>query len=124
MAEIKDKVVSVGGLKVVFDAIKSLIESHVSNRNNPHGLMLEDIGGVPDTRTINGKPLSSDIVLEVDSELSETSENPVQNKAIYAALQISSSIPPYDETDNGKILCIVNGVASWEGIASAESEYY
>lgn len=63
--------------------------------------------------------------ITVDSELSETSENPVQNKVVTAnfngAMQILQSqvipnlLPAVTEADNGKALVAVNGV--WTPVA-------
>ena len=82
-------------------------------------------------------------IIPVDSSLSETSENPVQNKTIKAEFdnvrdligedsvqsQIDSAIKSIDSmnsvpnctaTDNGKFLRVVNGVATWSAIPYAE----
>lgn len=126
MAEIKDKVVSIGVLKSVYNAIRNLISGHTTNTVNPHKVTAEQAGAVPVTRKVNGKSLSEDITveIEIDSELSDTSENPVQNKVISAAIGSLKLIPDFDDADNGKILCIMDGKASWEEIVSAENEYF
>lgn len=38
-------------------------DAHVANKNNPHGVTAEQVGAVPTTRKVNGKPLSSDVTL-------------------------------------------------------------
>ncbi len=43
-------------------AISDLI-SHLSNKNNPHGVTAEQAGAVPTTRKVNNKALSADISL-------------------------------------------------------------
>lgn len=108
------------------------LSSHVGNTSNPHGVTAAQVGlgkvdntadsekplstpqsqavdaklasYVPNTRTVNGKALSTNITLDaadvhalpedthipddvtVDDALSDSSENPVQNKIIKAAL--------------------------------------
>lgn len=53
----------------------------------------------------------------VDSELSSTSESPVQNKAIYAALQNIDALP--SQTGNsGKFLTTNGTTASWAAVSS------
>lgn len=39
------------------------MNDHIANKSNPHGLTADQIGAVPTTRTVNGKPLSSNISL-------------------------------------------------------------
>lgn len=41
-------------------------ENHLTNRNNPHGVTCAQIGAVPTARTVNGKPLTGNIVLTAD----------------------------------------------------------
>lgn len=43
--------------------IRTLVNDHIANKSNPHGLTADQIGAVPTTRTVNGKPLSSNISL-------------------------------------------------------------
>lgn len=46
----------------IMKAIADLI-SHLSNKNNPHGVTASQISAVPTSRTVNGKALSSNITL-------------------------------------------------------------
>ena len=43
--------------------VDDTVNGHVINTNNPHGVTAEQVGAVPTTRTVNSKPLSSDITL-------------------------------------------------------------
>ena len=43
--------------------VMPVINNHISNMNNPHGVTVDQIGAVPKTRTVNGKSLVNDIVL-------------------------------------------------------------
>lgn len=126
MAEIKDKIVPASVLKSVYNSIKNMIAGHTTNNVNPHNVTAEQAGAVPVTRKVNGKSLTEDITVEiaVDSELSNTSENPVQNKAICAAISSLKMVPDFGDDDNGKILCVTDGKVSWEEIVSVEDEYF
>lgn len=44
-------------------AVQTNLYAHLINKTNPHGLTADQIGAVPTTRTVNGKPLSSNISL-------------------------------------------------------------
>ena len=72
--------------------------------------------GLDDTYVVAGK-------VDVDTELSATSENPVQNKVIKRVVddltaQIADEYikKTVSSEDEGKFLRIVNGVATWTSI--------
>ena len=72
--------------------------------------------GLDDTYVVVGK-------VDVDTELSATSENPVQNKVIKRVVddltaQIADEYikKTVSSEDEGKFLRIVNGVATWTSI--------
>lgn len=44
----------------------SVEESHIENMNNPHHVTVEQIGAVPASRTINGMPLTKNIVITAE----------------------------------------------------------
>ena len=50
-------------LKTLIDTVSNSLNSHVGNKNNPHGVTAAQVGGVPTTRKVNGKALSTDISL-------------------------------------------------------------
>ena len=98
--EVKDKLVTVESAKVIHDSLNQKITEHSNNTANPHNVTPSQIGAVPISREINGKALSSNINLvpsdigasaeghthPVDEALSESSSNPVENKAVSAAI--------------------------------------
>ena len=51
---------------------------------------------------------------DIDTALSSTSENPVQNKVVKTAID-NLALPSVTEADNGKILKVVNGV--WTAVS-------
>lgn len=63
--------------------------------------------------------------ITVDDEISETSENPVQNKVIFTTLrdlyvQVGKQLlPAVTAEDNGKVLQVANGV--WKSVSVADS---
>ena len=58
--------------------------------------------------------------ITVDSALSSSSTNPVQNKAVYTAINNIKGVPSCTTSNNGQFLRVVNGVATWSTISSAE----
>lgn len=56
----------------------------------------------------------------VDSALSSTSTNPVQNKAVYTAINNIKGVPACTTSNNGQFLRVVNGSAAWATISNAE----
>lgn len=89
-----------------------------------HRITITDATGTKTFDVMDGED-GQGASITVDSELSETSENPVQNKAITAnfnsAMQIlqmqvvPNLLPAVTASDNGKALGVVNGV--WTPIA-------
>lgn len=57
----------------------------------------------------------------VDSSMSTSSTNPVQNKVVKAAIDAIRAVPACTTSNNGQFLRVVNGAAAWQTIASAES---
>ncbi len=43
--------------------VQGNLDTHIANKANPHAVTAEQIGAVPSSRTVNGKPLSSNISL-------------------------------------------------------------
>lgn len=98
--EVKDKLVTVESAKVIHDSLNAKINAHANQTGNAHGLTCAQLGAVPTSRTVNGKPLSANVSLTasdvgaapsghthtVDSALSKSSSNPVQNKVVSAAI--------------------------------------
>lgn len=70
-------------------------------------------GKVATTITINGKALSSGITLSA-SDVGAYSKTEVDNK-----LEGISSVPACTDSDNGKVLMVVDGVPTWSSIPSA-----
>lgn len=58
--------------------------------------------------------------ITVDSALSSTSTNPVQNKAVYTAINNIKGVPSCSTSNNGQFLRVVSGVATWSTVPSAE----
>ena len=58
--------------------------------------------------------------ITVDSALSSTSTNPVQNKAVYTAINNINGVPSCSTSNNGQFLRVVSGVATWSTVPSAE----
>ena len=50
-------------MKIAYDALKTLISTHINDKSNPHKVTTTQIGAVSVTRTINGKSLTDDVVL-------------------------------------------------------------
>ena len=50
-------------IKGLIDALQNSLNSHTGNTSNPHKVTASQVGAVPTTRTINGKPLSGNITL-------------------------------------------------------------
>lgn len=46
-----------------YSALSGEMAEHITLKNNPHSVSAEQIGAVPQTRTINAKSLSSDVML-------------------------------------------------------------
>lgn len=69
---------------------------------------------VPNTRTVNGKALSSNITLSA-SDVSAYSKTEIDTK-----LATMSGLPAYTSDDEGKFLRIVDGTPQWVTIPSAE----
>lgn len=76
-------------------------------------------------------PMETGGSIAVDSELSETSENPVQNKVVTAALiqmaegmeqLAANTLPTVTADDNGKVLAVVDG--TWQAVAVAIPDDY
>lgn len=61
--------------------------------------------------------------LNIDSSLSATSTNPIQNKTVYEIINIRG-VPEYSSTNNNSFLRIINGKMSWENIPLAEEETF
>ena len=62
-----------------------------------------------------------DTIITVDSALSSSSQNPVQNKIIKAEIdKISSRVPACSEANNGQFLRVENGTATWSVVPNAE----
>ena len=68
---------------------------------------LDDVYVIPET-------------IQIDTELSNTSENPIQNKVVNAAIQNINQVPFSTSADNGKFLRVANGVPSWQTVQNAE----
>ena len=58
--------------------------------------------------------------ITVDSSMSSTSTNPVQNKVVYTAINNIKGVPACTTSNNGQFLRVVNGVAAWSTIPNAE----
>ena len=124
-----NKIVTLEILKTVYDKLSSVFSGHVNEKDNPHEVDPDQIGAVPVTRKINGLSLDEDIALPVDSEMSDESENPVQNKVVKAhvaqAIAGVTGITECTIADKGKFLRVNDeGVAEWQEIGSAENEYF
>lgn len=139
--EVKDKLVTVESAKVIHDSLNAKINAHANQTGNAHGLTCAQLGAVPTSRTVNGKPLSANVSLTasdvgaapsghthtVDSALSESSSNPVQNKVVSAAIsQLSNEIvnvrqiPTCTASNNGQFLRVASGIPVWATVQSAE----
>lgn len=96
----------INGKELTSDITISAGDINAAEKSHNHSA--SEIGAVPTSRKVNGKELSSDITLSaedigaalanhthdnaggsvtVDSALSSTSENPVQNKVVHAAIE-------------------------------------
>lgn len=58
-----DSTLSNSGAAADSKATGDKINAHTNNKSNPHGITVSQIGAVPNTRTINGKPLTGNITL-------------------------------------------------------------
>ena len=125
-----NKIVTLEILKAVYDKLSSMFSNHIDDKENPHEVDCEQIGALPNTVTINGIEVEDGaFMLPVDNEISEESENPVQNKIIKAyideAVADVSGVAECTVADKGKFLRVNDeGVAEWQEIGSAENEYF
>lgn len=58
--------------------------------------------------------------ITVDSSLSSSSTNPIQNKVVYTAINNINAVPNCTTSNNGQFLRVVNGVATWSTVPNAE----
>lgn len=54
---------AVNNLQGQITALSNVVTTHINDKNNPHNTNYTQTGAVPITRTVNGKPLSANIVL-------------------------------------------------------------
>jgi len=83
------------------------IDAHLVDQNNPHNVKVEQIGAVPETRTINGKPLSADIVLTPEDSNSVPKTRTINGKSLETdVVLVPSDLDAVPETRkvNGKEL--------------------
>lgn len=50
-------------MQLINSKVMPVINNHINNRSNPHGVTTDQIGAVPTGRTVNGHPLTTNIVL-------------------------------------------------------------
>lgn len=53
-------------MQLINAKVMPTLNNHINNRNNPHGVTTGQIGAVPVGRTVNGKPLTTDIWLSAN----------------------------------------------------------
>ena len=80
---------------------QSTADNHIANKNNPHGVTAAQVGAVPTSRTVNGKPLSSNITLGA-SDVGAAASNHTHDYA--ASNHTHSNYVPTSRTVNGKPL--------------------
>lgn len=132
--------------KATGDAIKALqksnkdvLETHVSNKENPHGVTKKQIGlEKVDNTSDSEKPVSTaqaEAIAEARKAGTDAANNALEaankaqtvaNKAQTAADNAMTAVgkvyavPASSTADNGKFLRVVNGTASWQTVTSAE----
>ena len=87
------------------NALSSVVSAHINNKNNPHGVTVDQIGAVPTSRTINGKALTQNIVIsaadtgaysktEVDSKVTalQNADTQLQNNINAANNNINAHV--------------------------------
>lgn len=67
------------------------VSAHLNSQQNPHNVTADQIGAVPNTRTVNGKALSSNITLDAEDVGAPTTE------AVEIALANKANIDGYYE---------------------------
>ena len=68
------------------------LTSHTSNKSNPHGVTVAQIGAVPTSRTVNGKALSANITLsatDVGADVSGAANTALTNAKAYTDAEIT-----------------------------------
>ena len=125
-------------LRSTVEAIKTWSDENKVQKVNGKGLSTNDYT-TDEKNKLAGIATGANKTI-VDSALSDTSTNPVQNKVINTAIddlntlvggvavstQISNAIdaiyavPSCTTSDNGKFLRVVNGIAAWQTVQNAE----
>jgi hypothetical protein len=102
----------------------ALKDKWVDRTNDEDFVLAEDINNVANAVIALEDKIENGVSITVDDALSETSENPVQNKVITqvvaeagAAIEIMVTRMPPDVTvaDDGKFLQVVDG--TWQAVA-------
>jgi len=73
-------------------AVSALI-SHLSSRNNPHGVTLAQVGGAPASHTHTASDVTGGTMAVTRGGTGQTSLGPVTNSYAYRGIQIQNSIP-------------------------------
>lgn len=77
------------------EAVQDNLDTHTSNKSNPHGVTAAQVGAVPTSRTVNGKALSSNISLtasDVGADASGAANTALTNAKSYTDTKISNLI--------------------------------
>lgn len=74
--------------KTAADAAAKAIAEH-KNASNPHGITAANISAVPDTRKVNGKPLSSDITLTAANVSAVPTTRKINGKALSSDITLT-----------------------------------
>ena len=85
--------------------LTNTVNSHTSSKNNPHNVTVEQLNAVPNSRTINSKPLTSNITLtasDVGADASGSASTAESNAKSYTNTQISNLSTSVDTKLSGK----------------------
>lgn len=140
--EVKDKVVTVESAKVIYDTLDASLSSHTGNTSNPHGVTKAQVGlGNVDNTSDANKPVSTAQKAAIDAVQTNLNnhKNAVNPHGITPAkigaatsseftslndkVNDIRQVPSYSTSNNGQIMKVVDGVATWVDLEIEEGKF-